>query len=135
MNNFTQLVRIGRDAETRFTQAGKPVTGFSAAYDVGWGDNKRTEWLDCSWWGDRGQKLAEHLTKGAQIIVQGAIGLKEYDGKDGKVVKLALDVSDVQFAGSKSERQESGGGRSSPRRETQAASGNAGIADDDLPPF
>lgn len=93
--NFKELVRVGKDAVTRYTQGGKPVTGFSAAFDNGWGDNKQTVWLDCSWWGERGTKVAEYITKGSQIVVEGSIGTREYEGK----THVTLDVSDVRLVG------------------------------------
>ena len=43
---FSKLVRIGRDAEMKQTQSGSAMCRFSAAYDVGFGDNKRTQWID-----------------------------------------------------------------------------------------
>lgn len=101
--NFVEIVRLGGDATQRFTQAGKPVLSFRAAYDVGFGDRKRTEWLDCSLWGERGTKIAEYLTKGTLIQVQGTVGTKEYEGK----VSLALDVLDVKLLGGTKRTEES----------------------------
>lgn len=99
MNNFTAIGRIGRDAVTRHTQGGKAVTGWSLAVDKGWGDNKQTTWLDCSMWGDRGEKLAQHIVKGAQLGVVGEIGTREHDGK----TYVTLDVRDVTLLGDKRE--------------------------------
>ena len=95
MSNFKELVRIGKDAVTRFTHAGKAVTGFSAAFDNGWGDRKQTVWLDCSVWGERGEKLAQYLTKGSLVLVEGDIGTREHDGK----TYLTLDVREVKLTG------------------------------------
>lgn len=101
--NFQELVRLGGDAVVRYTQNNKAVLSFRAAYDIGWGDRKRTEWLDCSLWGDRGEKLAEYLKKGDQVVVIGTIGTKEYEGK----VSLALEVSEVKLVGGKKEESQS----------------------------
>jgi single-strand DNA-binding protein len=102
--NFQELVRLGGDAVVRYTQNEKAVLSFRAAYDIGWGDRKRTEWLDCSLWGERAEKLVEYLKKGDQCVVVGTIGTKEYEGK----VSLALEVSEVKLVGGKKEeRQES----------------------------
>ncbi|HEY5851977.1 MAG TPA: single-stranded DNA-binding protein [Lysobacter sp.] len=131
MSNFKELVRIGKDAEVRHTQAGKAVTGFSAAFDNGWGEKKQTVWLDCSWWGDRGTKVAEYITKGSQIVVEGNIGTREHDGK----TYITLDVSEVKLVSNKSE----GGNARPARREPptsddrrQAVAGSD-FADDDIP--
>ena len=103
MNVFNAIGRVGKDATTRYTQAGKPVTGFSLAVDRGWGDNKQTVWLDCTLWGDRGVKVAEHIKKGDRLGVNGEIGTREHDGK----TYVTLDVKDVTLLAAK---QESGGG-------------------------
>lgn len=95
MSNFKELVRIGKDAVTRYTQGGKSVTSFSAAFDNGWGDRKQTVWLDCSIWGERGEKLAQYLTKGSLVLVEGDIGTREHDGK----TYLTLDVREVKLTG------------------------------------
>lgn len=124
MSNFKELVRIGKDAQTRYTQGGKAVTGFSAAFDNGWGDRKQTVWLDCSLWGERGEKLAPHLTKGAQIVVEGDIGTREHDGK----TYLTLDVREVKLVGSKPEAK----GSSSARQQEQRAPADE-FSDDDIP--
>ena len=97
MNVFTAIGRVGRDAQTRYTQAGKAVTGWALAVDRGWGDNKQTTWLDCSLWGERGEKLAEHIRKGDRLGVVGEIGTREHDGK----TYVTLDVRDVTLLGGK----------------------------------
>lgn len=97
MNNFSAIGRLGRDAEMRYTQGGKAVLGFALAVDKGWGDRKQTVWFDCSLWGDRGEKLAEHLKKGDRIGVTGEFGTREHDGK----TYLTLDVRDVTLLGGK----------------------------------
>ena len=122
MANFKELVRIGRDAQTRYTQGGKAVTGFSVAYDNGWGDNKQTVWLDCSIWGERGEKVAASLTKGTQIVVEGDIGTREHDGK----TYVTLNVRDVTLVGGRGE----GGGRAQSPTQRQAPQQSAG---DDFP--
>lgn len=91
--NFTDLVTLGKDAVTRHTGAGKAVTGFSAAIDSGFGDNKKTIWLDCSLWGDRGEKLAPYLVKGSKHMVQGELGTREYEGK----TYITVDVKEVKL--------------------------------------
>jgi len=125
MSNFKELVRIGKDAVTRFTQGGKAVTGFSAAFDNGWGDKKQTVWLDCSLWGERGEKLAPYLTKGAQIVVEGDIGTREHEGK----TYLTLDVREVKLTGGKPQET----GNTSSGRSKSAPKPNEEFADDSIP--
>lgn len=97
MNVFSAIGRVGRDAVTRRTGSGTAVTGFSLGVDEGWGDNKTTTWFDCSLWGDRGEKVAGYISKGAQIGVTGSVGTREHDGK----TYVTLRVQDVTLLGSK----------------------------------
>lgn len=124
MSNFKELVRLGKDAVTRQTNGGKSVTGFSAAFDNGWGDRKQTVWLDCSMWGDRGEKLAQYLTKGSQVVVEGDIGTREHDGK----TYITLDVREVKLTGKPQE-----GGTSSARQAPQRAPADDFDADETIP--
>jgi single-strand DNA-binding protein len=134
MNTLNAIGRVGRDAVTRHTQGGKAVTGWSLAVDRGWGDNKTTTWLDCSLWGERGEKLGEMIRKGDRLGVTGEIGTREHDGK----TYVTLDVRDVTLLGGKPEGTSSSGGRGgAPNRQrpTKATSEvPAGdFADDDIP--
>lgn len=97
MANFKDVCRIGKDAVTRFTQGGKPVTGFSAAFDTGFGDNKKTYWLDVSGWGERYEKVAQYLAKGSQVLLEGDIGTREHDGK----TYLTLSLTELKLLGGK----------------------------------
>ena len=104
MNNATFAGRLGRDAEVRHTQSGQSVTGFAIAVDeyAGKGE-RRTLWVDCSMWGERGEKLAQHLTKGSAVAVSGQVGIQTFDGRNGPQSKLTLRVSDVTLLGGKQE--------------------------------
>lgn len=108
MANFKDVCRIGKDAVTRFTQGGKSVTGFSAAFNTGWGDNKKVHWLDVSGWGDRYENVAQYLTKGSQVLIEGDIGTREHEGK----TYLTLTLSDLKLIGGKQEGQGGGSGGS-----------------------
>ena len=128
MSNFKELVRLGKDATTRYTQAGKSVTGFSAAFDDGWGDNKKTIWLDCSGWGDRYEKVAQYLVKGAQVVVEGNIGTREHEGK----TYLTLTLSDLKLVGGKQDgQQDRPAQQGQPQRQQAAPSARDTMADFD----
>lgn len=131
MNNYNAIGRVGRDAVTRYTQAGKAVTGWALAVDKGWGDNKQTVWLDCSLWGERGEKLAQHITKGSQLGVTGEIGTREHDGK----TYVTLDVRDVTLVGGRQEGNGGGSNSGAPARQRPArATDNVAAGGDSFPP-
>ena len=80
---FTKLVRIGKDAELRSAN-GKPVLSLSVVYDVGYGANKKSQWLSLAMWGAQAEKVAEHFTKGKQLVVRvDDVHIEEYNGKSG----------------------------------------------------
>jgi len=97
--------RLTRDAVTRFTQSGKAVAGFAIASDVGFGENKKTLFVDCSLWGNRAEGgLIQYLTKGTYVVVHGELQPTEYTNKDGMQIKdKQLNVSDVKLGGAKSD--------------------------------
>lgn len=100
MNNLNAIGRVGgKDAVTRYTQAGEPVTGWSMAVDSGYGDKKQTIWIDCSAWGKRFEKVAEYITKGVQLGVTGELGTREHEGK----TYITLRIADVTLVGGKQE--------------------------------
>ena len=78
---FTKLVRIGKDAELRSAN-GKNVLSVSVVYDVGWGQNKKAQWLNLTMWGAQAEKVVEHFSKGKQIVVRvDDLHIDEYNGK------------------------------------------------------
>ena len=78
---FCKLVRIGKDAELRNAN-GKPVLSVSVVYDVGWGQNKKSQWLNLAMWGAQAEKVVEHFSKGKQIVVRvDDLHIDEYNGK------------------------------------------------------
>lgn len=129
MNNFCFIGRIGRDAETRSTPQGKQVTSWSVAVDSGFGDRKTTIWVDCALWGDRGAKVAQYLTKGAQVGVSGELGLREYEKDGATKTSVTLNVANVSLIGGKSDAEPRQ--KAAPQR--QAAPADDGFDDQDLP--
>jgi len=78
-----KLVRIGKDAELRSAN-GKPVLSMSVVYDVGYGANKKSQWLNLAMWGAQAEKTAQYFTKGKQIVVRvDDVHIEEYNGKSG----------------------------------------------------
>lgn len=131
MSNFKELVRLGKDAVVRRTAQDKVVVGFTAAFDNGYGERKQTVWLDCSAWGERYEKVAPYLTKGAQIVVAGDLGTREHDGK----TYVTLDVKDLKLTSKPSERNGEGTATKAatkPKAESREGA-PAGALDDEIP--
>lgn len=129
MLKTTAAGRIGRDAETRKTQAGDSVTSFTMAVDVRNGRDKETVWLRCSIWGKRGESLAQYLLKGASVTVTGSLSFSEYEGKQ----QVNVSVDDVALQGGQSgERGGGNGGPPTHRNQDGFGTSGRGQVDDDL---
>jgi len=121
---------IGKTAETRSTQGGESATSWSLAIKTG---KDKTAWLQCTMWGDRGEKLAPYLTKGAFVVVNGFPSARAWVDKNSGDARaeLGMSVSQVTF-GSK---QQDGGDSSDYRRESGAGTSAGAYDDGDAIPF
>lgn len=128
MNIFTFTGRLTRDAETRNTNAGKSVTGFSVANDIGFGDKKRTNFIDCALWGERGEKLCQYLTKGMAVTISGEVEPHLFEGRDAVKAVLKVNVREVELQGGK--RDDAGQGN---QQRSQGRTAPAGEPFDEIP--
>lgn len=100
---------LGRNAELK-TVGDNKVTKFSVANNTGYGDKKKTQWVDCDFWGNRGEKLINYLTKGQAVLIYGEIELHEYQAKDGtNKANLRCRVTDLDLIGAKKDNNEGNG--------------------------
>lgn len=111
MNVWTFTGRLGADADLRTTQTGDRVLNFRVANDVGFGDRKTAQWVDCSLWGQRAERLAPHLTRGKGLVISGEVTLREFERRDGtRGAGLAVRVTELDFTGGERDRDERGAG-------------------------
>lgn len=98
---FAKLVRLGRDVEVRYTAGQNPtaVASLAVVYDIGFGDKKRTQWLDGTLWGKRAESLAQYLTKGTQIVIYADdLELEQFTKRDGSPgAKLKCRITDLNL--------------------------------------
>jgi single-strand DNA-binding protein len=150
VNKVILIGHLGRDAETKFTPSGVAVTKFSVATNRRWKDQQTGEWKEETDWANvvlwRQENLANYLTKGKQIYVEGRLQTRSWDDKDGKKQYMTEVVADevILLGGRGGEGgQESGPQpvsmpRSAPRAQPAAHAGDEmgpdqGITDDDVP--
>ena len=125
---FTELVRLGKDAELKTTQSGDLLSLY-AAYDVGFGDKKKTQWIGLTLFGKRAGQVAGMMTKGTLIMAtMDEVQVEEYGGKSYLKAKLV----EFKFAGQKPQQEQE-----APRQQRQAPrpapKPAADDFDDDLP--
>jgi single-strand DNA-binding protein len=112
VNKVILVGHLGRDAETKFTPSGVARTNFSVATSRRWKDKDSGEWKEETDWSNvvlwRSENVANYLTKGKQIYVEGRLQTRSYEDKDGKKVYATEVVADdVILLGG-----QGGGGRS-----------------------
>ncbi len=128
VNKVILVGNLGRDAETKFTPSGASVTKFSVATTRNWKDQQSGEWKEETNWTNvtlwRQENLANYLTKGKQVYVEGRLQTRSYDDKDGKKV-YATDVvaDDVILLGG---RGEGAPGEGAPSMSSGSSSGGGG---------
>lgn len=128
MQSITVTGGLGRDAELKTTQSGDDILSFSVGSTQGYGERKTTNWFRCTVWGKRGRSIAQYLTKGTKVTVQGELSIGEYDGKP----QYEIRVNEVEWQRNDSPRSESaGGGTKAPA--TDGGSSWDDIEGDDVP--
>ena len=94
---FIELIRLGKDAELK--HAGQTeILSLYAAYDVGFGDKKKAQWIGITMFGKRAAQVAGMMTKGTLIMAtMDDVQVEEYNGKSYLKAKLV----EFKFAGGK----------------------------------
>lgn len=94
---------LGKDAELKSSQSGTAILRFGVAVNErrkdqqgNWSDY--TNWVDCVMFGKRAQAVAQYLTKGTKVSVQGKLHYSSWQGNDGKSrSKLEVMVDELEF--------------------------------------
>ena len=146
VNKVLLIGNLGRDAETKFTPSGTSVTRFAVATTRSWKDQQTNEWKEETNWTNvvlwRQENLANYLTKGKQIYVEGRLQTRSYDDKDGKKVYTTEVVADeVILLGGRGEGgggfegagQAAGRGAAPNRASRGAAPASTNAPEDDFP--
>lgn len=107
---ITVVGNLTRDPELRHTSQGTSVVGFTVAstarvYDqqAGRTTDGSTLYVNCSAWRDLGDHVAQTLSKGMRVIVQGRLQQRTYQAQDGSnrtAWELQVDAigPDLRFA-------------------------------------
>ena len=106
MSNETHLTIIGNltaTPEVTPTKAGKPVVNFTVASTPRTYDKQQGKFVDgtplfmrCTAWGDIAHNIADTLTKGTRVVVQGRLKARSFTTKDGDQRTVTeLDVDEI----------------------------------------
>jgi single-strand DNA-binding protein len=89
INKAILIGNLGRDPETRYTQAGAAVTHFSVATSDSWRDKQsgeqqeRTEWHNVVCFARLAEIAGEYLRKGSKVYIEGRIQTRKWQDKEG----------------------------------------------------
>jgi single-strand DNA-binding protein len=148
VNKVILIGHLGRDAETRYTPSGVPVTRFSLATNRRVKDAATGEWRDETDWHNvtvwRQENLGQYLTKGKQVYVEGRLQTRSYDDRESGQKRYITEIiaeevfllgSRGDAAGEPAENGPRAAGAPKPRPEPVAEEPDLSgpITDDDVP--
>lgn len=111
---------LTRDAELRSTASGTSILAFGVAVN----DRRRNqngEWedyanfVDCTMFGRRADALAQYLTKGTKVAIEGRLHYSSWEDRNGggRRSKLDVTVDELEFMSSRNGGNNNGGGQQS----------------------
>jgi single-strand DNA-binding protein len=146
---ITVIGNLTADPELRFTPSGAAVANFTVASTPRIFDRQTSEWKDgealflrCSIWREAAENVAESLTRGSRVIVQGRLKQRSFETREGEkrtVIELEVDEigPSLRYATAKvNKASRSGGGGGGfgggggSRQPAQTGGETAGAGDD-----
>ena len=119
---ITVVGNLTADPELRFTPNGAAVANFTVASTPRTFDRQTNEWKDgdalflrCAVWREVAENVAESLTRGSRVVVQGRLKQRSFETKEGeKRTVVELDVDEIgpslRYATARVNKTSRGGG-------------------------
>ncbi len=119
---ITVVGNLTADPELRFTPSGAAVATFTVASTPRRYNQQTSQWEDgtalflrCNIWRQAAENVAESLTRGARVVVQGRLQQRSFETKEGeKRTVVELEVEEVgpslKYATAKVNKVSRGGG-------------------------
>ncbi len=113
LNHIVVMGRLTRDPELRTTQSGVNVASFTVAVDRDFGgrdgNERQTDFFDCSAWRSTGEFVNRYFRKGSMIIVSGRMQSRKWQDRDGNNrISWEISADNVYFGESKRDSEGSG---------------------------
>ena len=122
---------LTREPEIRRTQSGMAILGFGVAVNERRKNTQTGEWddyanfIDCTMFGTRAEKLSAYLSKGAKVAVEGKLRWSQWERDGQKRSKVEVIVEEIEL-------MSKGGSNGNSRSNAEYV--EASIYDD-MPPF
>ena len=112
MPNANTVILMGhltRDIEVRHTANGKAIGKGGIAVNQGYGENKKTCFVDFTCFGKTAEAAAKYLSKGSAAYIEGNLEMQEWKDKNtgAQRTKHAIVAQNVQFVGDKGQQRAS----------------------------
>lgn len=94
---------LTRDPELRATTGGTQVLSFGMAVNDRRKNQQTGEWedypnfVDCTMFGSRAEKISRYLTKGCKVAVEGKLRYSQWERDGQKRIKLEVIVEEIEF--------------------------------------
>ena len=94
---------LTRDPELRATQSGMQVLGFGVAVNDRRKNPSTGQWedypnfVDCTMFGTRGEKLQQYLAKGTKVAIEGKLRYSAWERDGQRRSKLEVIVDEIEF--------------------------------------
>ena len=98
MNKFIVTGNLTKDADLKYTQNDKAYSKFSIANNEGFGENKKTNFFNCTLFGKSAESLNRFLIKGQKVLITGRVELGKYTDKEG-IERTTTDIIVDSFGG------------------------------------
>lgn len=112
MKKIQIIGNVTKDAEVRSVSGSKSVINFDVAVNERWKDRngvkqERVSYIRCALWRDN-TAIAQYITKGTKVFVEGAPDVDSYVNKEGKAVgNVKIIVRELEFLGGGRSQQSS----------------------------
>lgn len=108
MNSVQVNGRLTADIELRYgAQSQKAVARFCLANDDGYGERKKTNFIDCVAFDKTAEGMAQYVGKGCRVIVIGRLSTGSYERQDGSKAKTVDVIVDrVEYIDFKDNEQQ-----------------------------
>ena len=111
---------LTRDAELRSTPSGAQLLNVGIAVNDRRRNRQTDQWedyanfFDCTMWGERAQKIAQYLTKGTKVAIEGRLHYSAWDDKNTgqRRSKVDITITDIEFMSSRNGGGNGGGSAS-----------------------
>lgn len=83
MNQINIIGRVGADPELKHTPSGKAVLNLNLAVDDGYGENRKTVWVEVTIWAATAETAAKYVRKGHRLGISGRLSQESWEDKEG----------------------------------------------------